>query len=131
MNMNDMFEITRLVGTGGLMEATVKIQRGLHGIPPLATTMGANDTTANASIIEGGFRAVDDAPHFLGGFSACRPTTRSQPIGALARSAGFGLAGKRSAAASRPRRARSSTRRGLKRTISHEVLHESRGRPRL
>ncbi|MGH8498133.1 MAG: alpha/beta hydrolase family esterase, partial [Methylococcales bacterium] len=61
MNMNDMLEITRLVRNGGLMEATGKIQHALHGIPPQATTMGASDTTANASIIEGAFRVINDA----------------------------------------------------------------------
>ena len=55
MNMNDMLEITRLVRSGGLMEATVKIQRALHGIPPPGTT-------ENDSIIEATFRVIDDVP---------------------------------------------------------------------
>lgn len=61
MTMNDILEITRLVRSGGIKEATARIRQALNGIPPSGTATGANHATANPSIVEGDFRVIDDA----------------------------------------------------------------------
>jgi len=76
MNMKEMLEITRLLRTGGLTEATSMIQRTLKGIDTSQFKPNIPDAPLDATVIEGSFHVIDDESPSS---TTAQPSTEESP----------------------------------------------------